>query len=185
MHTRCSRSWLAAVTPTALVAAFAGYAVAAPPVNDTPAGAIVVSSTGGTFNGTILEATADIGEDPLMCGLTNSAPDVWYKWTVPAGLPTNAQIVASTCGQAAAFDTVLALFTGASWPTNLLDCNDDYSSSCPTRSRVSAPAGAAGTTFWIRVARAGGGTGATGTFTLSVTTPVPPPPPPPPPPGCL
>ena len=149
-------------------------AVAAPPVNDDVANAVVW--TGETsFVGTNVDATKETGE-PNHAGNAGGA-SIWYQGTPPI----DGTATITTCGSS--FDTLLAVYS-ASGPvppfTNLtpVASNDD---SCGSQSSVTFPA-AAGTNYYVAVDGFGGATG-TVSLSLTVTFGPPPPPPPPGPPG--
>jgi hypothetical protein len=97
---------------------------------------------------------------------TGTHKDVWYSFVAPA--TTN--YVIDTCGSAMP-DTTLSLHTACpADQSNLLDCNDDSTTSvaCTSstlNSRIASVAMTAGQTYYIGV---GGYNGATGAFLLHV-----------------
>ena len=95
-----------------------GAAAAAPPSNDHFAGALI-SGPDGTVQGNNTDATGQPGE-PNIAGHT---PDmsVWYSWVAPESGPTSFNL------RGAAFDTLLGVFTGGSFPALVsVASNDDF-----------------------------------------------------------
>src|SRR6185295_14573625 len=94
------------------------------------------------------------------CGVTDDAPDVWYKFTPGC----NGAYTFRTCGST--YDTVLSIHSACpGTAANQIACNDD---SCGLQSEFTATL-TAGTTYSIRVS---GYLGATGAYTLSWSSPV-------------
>ena len=112
-----------------------------PPPNDNFAAAQALSGLSGSAEGTILGATREPGEPRH--GSSSPYGSVWYSWT--AGLTGVAGF--DTC-RGAAFDSVLAAYTGTvvSSLTSLAS-NDD---SCRVSSRVRFPV-QAGRTYMVAV----------------------------------
>ena len=93
-----------------------------------------------TWDSVNYDATLEAGEPTAR---TNVKFSIWFKWVAPA----NGQVVFDTAG--ADFDTVLAVYTGASLGTlSLVTFSDDAMSS--TQSRVSFDA-ASGSTYYLQV----------------------------------
>jgi hypothetical protein len=117
-------------------------------------------SDGSYTNSTAL-ATND---GSASCGLSDTAPDVWYVYTPNAG----GILEIDTCGSA--YNTVLSIHTFCpGTDANELECNDD-DDSCGAgslQSAISMPV-TVGTPYLIRVA---GYDGDSGDFTLNVTGP--------------
>ncbi len=112
------------------------------PPNDSFNNAFTISGAAGSTNGTSTGATKEAGE-PSHAG-NSGGKSVWYRWT-PA---VNGTAVIETTGSA--FDTLLAVYTGASVAglTSIVS-NNDISGSNP-RSRVTFSV-IAGTTYRIAV----------------------------------
>ena len=130
-------------------------AAAAPPGNDAFAQATPLQGDQPiTVEGSTAEATKEPGE-PAHAGNAGGA-SVWFAWT-PA---ISAEVDIATCGSG--FDTLLAVYTGATLDTLVLAvANDD---ACDLASRVGLDV-VAGTTYAIAVDGFGG---ATGPFTLTI-----------------
>jgi hypothetical protein len=98
------------------------------PVNDLCQNAVDVSA-GGTFVGTLVDATND---GTASCGASAANPDVWYRFAAPAC----GTLTLTTCGTHDApgadqgMDTVLAAFAGCGGTQ--LACNDDWTGSACT-----------------------------------------------------
>lgn len=121
------------------------------PPNDGFNNAFTISGAAGSTNGTSTGATKEAGEPNHAAN--NGGKSVWYRWT-PA---VNGTAVLDTTGSA--FDTLLAVYTGASVSTlTLVDGNNDISGSNP-RSRVTFSV-TAGTTYRIAVDGRNGDSGA-------------------------
>jgi PASTA domain len=146
------RSLLVAALAAAVLAAPAG---AAPPANDYFADAAPLVGDSGSAAGSTIDATKEPHEPDHAADLGGHS--VWYRWTAPRdGLATF-----ETCGSA--FDTLLAVYTGAAIATLAeVDANDD---ACGAGSRVVFVA-ASGTTYRVAV---DGWDGAAGVFNLSWT----------------
>jgi len=130
-------------------------APALPPTNDNWESA-KASTIGSTSTTTTTDATLQSGEPVPSCS-SSMGKSVWFKWTPAA----NRTIVAQTVGSS--FDSVLAVFTGAS--VNALTqkaCNDNRSVDNTSRVKFNV---LGGTTYYFQVGGAGG-TGATLKFTL-------------------
>jgi hypothetical protein len=124
------------------------------PVNDDFAASIPVSGASSSTSGTNSNGTSEAGEP-------NPLNSVWYSWTAP----TTGTATVQTCG-GAAWDTWLAVYTGASVGALTLQGADD--NACGAQSRVSFAA-VGGTTYHVQV-RGNGGT-ASGAFTLAWSIP--------------
>jgi outer membrane protein assembly factor BamB len=136
----------------------------AAPANDGFAAAQTVAAAGGSVTGDTTAATREAGE-PLIVG-NPGGHSVWFAWT-----PTvSGTATIATAGSA--FDTTLAVYTGAAGGslTRLVE-NDDSGSG--TSSSVSF-AVAAGTTYRIQLDGYNGTSRPPwyGTYTLTVTAPV-------------
>jgi len=106
-------------------------------------------------------ATTTTGAGTTCAGLGR---DLFWVWTAPAA----GAFDVSTCG-GAAFDTVIAVYAGATCPSATaaaLSCVDD---SCGLQSTATFSA-TAGTQYLIRVGSYYGGTGGSGTFTIAANT---------------
>jgi hypothetical protein len=134
------------------------------PANDSFANRTAVAGTNIWAAGDNNNASAESGE-PAHAGYPASR-SVWWTWTAPAGGATTVSTEGST------FDTVLAIYTGASVTNLALIAADDQSGSNDT-SRATFSA-AAGTAYQIAV---DGFSGAMGTVLLNLqlaATPTPP-----------
>jgi hypothetical protein len=138
-------------------AALACLAGMAPALAQSDSCANATTITVGTYSGTTAGAAPTAGLTS-MCGISNSSPDVWYRY-VPA---ESGQLTVSTCGSS--WDTVLSLHSAC--PTagndNSIVCNDD---SCNLQSQVQWSV-QAGVPYLIRVSGYNGGSGP---FTLGVS----------------
>ncbi|MCE2654639.1 MAG: hypothetical protein LW650_14695 [Planctomycetaceae bacterium] len=113
--------------------------------------------TGTTYSGSTVGST----NDGSAC-VSETAPDVWYKYVPTAG-EAGADVQVSLC-TGTNYDSVVSIHTACGGPA--IACNDD---SCGTRSQLTfVPT--AGQTYYIRVS---GYQGATGTFGLRMSLPVP------------
>ncbi|MGQ0629361.1 MAG: hypothetical protein ACT4PL_14840 [Phycisphaerales bacterium] len=131
------------------------------PANDFCAQAVPV--TNGSYTATLSGATNDRTGS---CGLSQTTPDVWFRYTWPQGCNT---VTFDTYGSN--FDTVLEVLPVCSaFNITALACNDDCGAvgpSCVTVSR------GAETTLRIRVTNYGGNTPPGNFITLNVSTPAP------------
>jgi hypothetical protein len=134
------------------------FAAGAPPANDNFANAQTIVGDSGTLAGTNVEATAEPNE-PDHAGYPAQA-SVWYRWTAPA----NGIASFDTCN--AAFDTRLAVYTGAALADLIEVASNDDSEDCGAGSGQSSLSFVArgGSTYQIAV---DGFAGATGEFTLA------------------
>ena len=134
-------------------------ASAAPPPNDAFAAAQVLAGVPPlAVDGTTLGATSEVGET----GDLNHS--VWYEWTPAA----DGVFRVDVCG--AAWDSVLAVYTGSGLDNLALVAFNDDGCASASRLRVEVTAG---TSYQIAVA--GYSAGSSGPFTLRVTPTVPPP----------
>ncbi len=126
--------------------------------NDLCSGALPFAC-GETITGSTVDATPE-GEAP--CGVSNTAPGVWYKFTGDGSLVT-----ATTCNAGNLFDTKISVFEGACGSLLCVAGNDDDGGCAvdPFFSTVSWVANT-GTDYFILVH--GFGT-ATGTFEMSAS----------------
>jgi PASTA domain len=98
-----------------------GSALAAPPANDNFAAAELLSGRVASVEGNNKDATKEDGELPHFPGRPATA-SVWYSWTAPADGRTHI----NTCDRPdAAFDTVLAVYTGNSFDALTAVANND------------------------------------------------------------
>ena len=113
----------------ACIAALAPSAFALPPANDNFALSELVSGASVTASGTNAEATKETGE-PNHAGYPGGN-SVWYRWTAP---DTGTAVVDT---QGSSFDTLLAVYTGASvGGLSLIASNDQWYGN---QSRVKIP----------------------------------------------
>ena len=133
-----------------------------PPANDTFANAILITGSSATVTGSNVYATKQPLE-PAHAG-DYGGGSVWWKWVAPAGGLTALTTVGSS------FDTLLAVYTGASVDALTLVAADDQSGGYNTSAL--AFNATAGTTYWIAV---DGYYGDWGSILLSLTSPVSPP----------
>src|SRR5678815_463510 len=78
---------------------------AAPPPNDDFANAAELTGRFAFVDGTNVEATKQVPDEPPHAGNPGGA-SIWYRWTAPAA----GRATVSTCGSA--FNTLLAVYTG-------------------------------------------------------------------------
>lgn len=126
-----------------------------------PVGATPDECSGATpvsvgLNGPYSNATATTSQPAWPCG--SGGKDLWFSFQAGAA----GTLSVSTCN-AAAFDTVIQVFSGGCGNLVSLGCNDD---ACGTQSTVSVPVNPG--THYIRV---GGFGGASGSFSLNITGP--------------
>lgn len=128
------------------------------PANNNLANAIAVTGQSGTTTGSNANATKETGE-PNHIPTNGGGASVWWSWTAPI----TGTAVVDTIGSN--FDTVMAVYTGNSYPLTLIDYNDDGGGN--STSRITYPA-TSGTTYKIVV---DGWSGATGNiiFNRSLT----------------
>lgn len=132
-----------------------------PPPNDTFASATELTGTSAQVTGSNVGATRQTGE-PNHASLPGSA-SVWWKWVAPSA----ARVSLSTAGSN--FDTLLAVYTGASVNAlTVIAFNDEDGPIGVDTSALTFDA-TAGTTYWIAV---DGYSGATGSVSLSLTSEV-------------
>ncbi|TDV43080.1 PKD domain-containing protein [Actinophytocola oryzae] len=91
-----------------LTALFPATAAAAPPGNDSFAGAAPLTSVPAVGEVALAEATAEPGEPDPSCGSYSAAPSAWFAFTAPR---TESITLARTSFE---WDTVLAVYTGDS-----------------------------------------------------------------------
>jgi hypothetical protein len=117
-----------------------------PPANDNFASAQALSGCSGSVNGTNIGATKE-GAEPNNPDSSSTQTSVWYQWQAP----TTASVTIDTIGSD--FDTVLAVYTGASLSSLSLVANNDDRSQTPHEitSQVTFNA-AQGTVYRIAVA---------------------------------
>ena len=125
-----------------------------PLANDFFADASVVSSLPFSDSGSTLDATTESGEPQPCWGIGST---VWYRFTPASDVAVQAQTAGSD------FDTVLAVYTGASLATlSLVGCDDDGG---PDLTSVLTFQAQAGVTYYIQ---AGGYPGEKGSLVLSI-----------------
>ena len=131
---------------TAIVERNLPVSIDAAPANDAFAAAQSLGTPGaaaGSLGASTLSATRETGE-PQHAGTPNSA-SIWYRWQAPAAGSLTVKTAGST------FDTVLALYTGASLTgLTAVAANDDVAWPSDPTSTVTATV-SAGTTYWIAV----------------------------------
>ncbi len=106
---------------TAALLVFAATLVHAQPTNDNFANATVISNISGSISGSSVGATAEAGE-PSHVHPGGPFASIWYKWTSPITGTMNFNTEGSS------FDTLLAVYTGASVDAlTVVASNDDVS----------------------------------------------------------
>ncbi|MDB6074224.1 MAG: hlyA 5, partial [Verrucomicrobiaceae bacterium] len=159
------------ITPKLLaLTAFAALAssplqavVAAPPANDNFVNAIALSAGSSTVNGILATAQAGEPDHYTFGGARGATHSVWWKFT-----PTfNGLVQIDTRGSD--YDTVLAVYTGATLPTlhRVAQDDDSGSASIPRTSLVTIPV-TKGVIYRIAVDGISGDV--TGLTTLNITT---------------
>jgi Ca2+-binding RTX toxin-like protein len=134
-------------------------AIAAPPPNDSFADATTVSTVPQQFEGTIVDATKEVGE-PNHAG-DPGGHSVWFKWTAPS---SGRRIVETCQGQILHADTVLAVYTGGS-VSALTDVGGDRRGCDRDGGSYLAFQATAGQTYRIAL---DGALGAVGSYELNV-----------------
>jgi outer membrane protein assembly factor BamB len=129
------------------------------PFNDDFARRAVVTGDFNTMRGSNQFATNEPGE--LTHGVATAGASLWWSWTAP---PDTGRATVSTAGSE--FDTVLAVYTGASLASLVSVASNDDAATNSTTSSVTFHA-VPGTTYAIAVA---GKDGATGALALSLST---------------
>lgn len=133
-----------------------------PPNNDNFISAQIIGGCSGNTNGTNVSATSEAGEPNHSPDNNGGSKSVWYSWQAPA----TGSATITTAGSS--FDTVLAVYTGASVSTlTPIVKNDDTSANDSTSSVTFNTTG--GTTYMIAVDgyNNGGSGGDTGSITLN------------------
>ncbi|MGH9873304.1 MAG: NF038122 family metalloprotease [Pyrinomonadaceae bacterium] len=129
-----------------------------PPANDNFANRQVFSGCSGNLTGTTFSATSEPGEpshDPSDSSSGSPGQTVWYQWQAPSSVSLNTNI--TTAGSD--FDTILAVYTGASLGSlTRITFNDDATPGSVLTSSVTFSA-TAGTTYQIVVDGWGGDSG--------------------------
>jgi hypothetical protein len=90
-----------------------------PPNNDSLANATVFVSCAGTISGTNLNSTREAGEPNHSPDSNGGIHSVWYRWRSPS----SGSVTFTTAGSG--YDTVLAVYTGASVNSLSLIANND------------------------------------------------------------
>ncbi len=130
--------------------ALAALSLATAPTNDAFANASTLSGLSASVTAFSTSATAENGE-PAHAGQA-AARSLWWSWTAPG----NGAVIAETTGSA--FDTRLAIYTGASLGTlTLVGENDDALAGGASRVQFNATSG---TTYRFAVDVNGAGNGA-------------------------
>ncbi|MGH3054307.1 MAG: PPC domain-containing protein, partial [Gaiellaceae bacterium] len=118
--------------------------------NDACANALAVPAV--PYSGTTTTTTATTeGSDPTpSCGNHSRSKSAWYRFTAPSSGTLTADTFGST------YDTILSVYTGSCGAFTPLTngCNDDSGS---VQSRVSFPATAGSTYYFLVTAYAGNG----------------------------
>ncbi|MDA1263043.1 MAG: PPC domain-containing protein [Planctomycetota bacterium] len=135
-----------------------------PPANDLCSGAIAIGNGAFSFNTT--SATTTTLNLPTSCNEGAGVAcnrDIWYRYT-PSCTGT---ATASTCG-AAAFDSRIAVYGGASCPTStsVVSACSDNAAGCAASTSKASWAVSAGSVWYVRIGTPGT-TGGTGTLTTS------------------
>jgi hypothetical protein len=153
------------LTASALVAAvaLAGFAFAAPPVNDPCANASAIVGS-GAFPFDLTEATfGGNGAFSRQCDGAGAGidHDVWYCWTSTC----NGLVEFSTCG-GTQVDTKIRIYAGCACPSDVANpicCSDD---DCGKQTRVVCDA-VCGETYLIQLGTKAGAPGGPGTLTIN------------------
>lgn len=127
------------------------------PANDN-CGAATVIQSGNTRIGNLVCASNDGSAD---CGSSESNPDIWYRFTAPAG--NNGVLTLTTCGSRdnagadTGPDTVLSVHSGCPGTGgNELICNDDgFEAGCSTLDSLVSVFLTGGQTVLVRVSHFG------------------------------
>jgi len=138
---------------------------------DTPCTATTLTPSTSCSNtlGTLVGSTsANNGFSTPLCANYSSSPDVWYKFTAPAGGVATITLTAGTLT-----DSGMSLYsaTDCSTPGSELYCDDDGGSDL--MSEIVATGLTGGSVYYIRVWDYDGGS--TGDFNICITEPAPPP----------
>jgi len=133
-----------------------------PPDNDNFTSAKIIGGCSGNVNGTNVSATKETGEPNHSPDNNGGSKSVWYAWQVPA----SGSATITTAGSS--FDTVLAVYTGASVGSLTPIVKNDDASGNDTTSSVNFNA-TDGTTYMIAVDgyNNNGSGGDTGSITLN------------------
>ncbi len=134
------------------------------PANDAFAAAQAIGAAAGTVGGSTVGATKEPGE-PNHAGNAGGR-SVWFSWTAPNDGTATLDTIGSS------FNTLLAVYTGASVAGLAQIASNDDISTAQAQSRLSFAA-TGGTTYRIVV---DGSAGAAGSVTLTWLLPPPPPP---------
>ena len=141
---------LSVTTPGGTANSAATFTVIAPPSNDSFANAQSISGNSGTASGNNIAATKEAGEPDHAAN--PGGRSVWYRWTAPSAGAWQFSTIDSS------FDTLLAVYTGASvGALTLVASGDDTAGG--TNSHLTFVA-SSGTVYHIAVDgfRAAGGT---------------------------
>jgi hypothetical protein len=103
-----------------LVCTVSAFSAAAAPPNDA-CGAASDVSAGGTYGGTLVDATAD---GTATCGASAGNPDVWYTFTAPGNLFGTLNVNTTGSNTAFGIDTVVSALTACGGAE--ITCNDDF-----------------------------------------------------------
>ena len=149
-HVRAVAATAAALAAVASV--LAAPALAVPPPNDTAPRAEEIATVPATIEADTREATRDRVSRPCVFGHS-----VWYRYTPDETGALKLVTIGSN------FDTVLAVYRGATAPRTMLACNDD---AADLTSAV-RPELVAGRQYWVAVSSCcGNGNGRGGDLTL-------------------
>ena len=140
---RLIRPAIAALAAIGSLAA-APAAVAAPPENDAFANAELLPELPVIERGSILEATREEGEPSHGAGEASAQSTVWYRWVPSRSGPVSF----NTCSTR--FDSILAVYAGATLPTLQAVASNDDECGRTLGSRVAFNA-RAGTSYSIAV----------------------------------
>jgi hypothetical protein len=138
--------------------------VAVPATNDDCATPTVVVGSGPHPFNTIGATTGTQGQNEAAClsfGSTAHYNDVWFQWVAPS----SGSYAATLCGTTA-FDSVVAVFSGAGCPTApTIGCDDDGCGVMGAES-VACFSAVAGQTYTIQIGGWGVADAGSGTFSL-------------------
>lgn len=156
------RRALGAVCAAAIIAGMIGLAPvasAAPPANDSFADAAALTGATTTATGTTQGAGAEPGE-PLPFA-HDGASSVWWRWVAPTAVPVEVSLAGSS------FDTVLAVYTGATVGSLTEIASDDDDAGGRQSALTFTPV--AGATYYLQVN--GYDSTESGTVALAVRSP--------------
>ena len=117
----------------------------APPANDNFAAAQTITGCSGTVTGTNIGATREANEPIHSPDGVSSNRSIWYQWTAPAG----GSVTFTTAGSG--FDTVLAIYEGATLSTTMTVLGKDDDSGGADKTSIVTFSAVAGHTYHIAV----------------------------------